>query len=119
MSYKKRLLFDFDGVIHSYVSGWQGVEVAKDEPVKGIREILDRLINMGYQIVIYSSRCNDRLGIRCIEDYCNLWDIPYHEISNKKGTAYLTIDDRCICFDGNSSTLIDKIERFKQWSKEV
>jgi hypothetical protein len=116
---KKRLLFDFDGVIHSYTSGWQGINVAIDEPVEGIRETLDRLINMGYHIVIYSSRCNDLDGIRCIENYCSYYSIPYHEISNKKGIAYLTIDDRCICFNGKTKELIGQIKNFVVWNKNT
>lgn len=115
---KLRILFDFDGVIHSYISGWDGVDLALDKPVNGIKEVIDKLHNDGnYEIVIYSSRCTHEKGIECIEKYCKEYNIYYDEISNHKKAAYLTIDDRAICFDGDSTTLIDEIKNFKPWQK--
>lgn len=115
---KMRLLFDFDGVIHSYISGWSGVDLALDPPVKGIKECIDRLKETGvYEIVIYSSRCSHEAGIKCIEQYCKYRNIYYDEISKEKKAAYLTIDDRAICFDGNGFELFDLIEKFKPWQK--
>ena len=35
----------------------------------------------------------------------------------KKPGALLTIDDRAICFDGDYSTLKEKIENFRPWNK--
>lgn len=35
---KQTVVFDFDGVIHSYTSGWHGACVADDPVVPGIRE---------------------------------------------------------------------------------
>ena len=40
MSYTPTVVFDFDGVIHSYTSGWKGVANIPDPPVPGIREAL-------------------------------------------------------------------------------
>lgn len=115
-NYKKELCFDFDGVIHSYISGWHGVDLALDPPVKGIKETIDKL-SKKYKITIYSSRCSHSAGLGCIRRYCQEHNIYYDNISEKKPAAYLTIDDRAICFDGDSVSLIDKIENFVPWNK--
>jgi len=115
-NYKKTILFDFDGVIHSYTSGWHGVDLALDKPVDGIKECIDQLKEK-YLIYIYSSRCSHLEGLKCIEKYLKEYNIYSDKITNVKSAAYLTIDDRCICFDGNSYSLIDEIENFKPWTK--
>jgi hypothetical protein len=113
-------LFDFDGVIHSYISGWKGFGLAVDEPVEGIKECIDQLKEIGiYEIVIYSSRCTHEAGIKCIEQYCKEYNIYYDEISHHKKAAFLTIDDRAICFDGNGFSLTEKIKKFKSWQDKV
>ena len=38
---KYTVVLDFDGVIHSYSSGWMGKTCIPDPPVKGIREEID------------------------------------------------------------------------------
>jgi hypothetical protein len=116
MSYKPTLLFDFDGVIHSYVSGWKGIDVIPDPPVEGIREVLEEL-NKDYTIVIYSSRCSDDKGLTAMQ----LWGLQnriVYTITDTKPAAFLTIDDRCICFNGDASKLVEQIKTFKHYIKK-
>lgn len=112
--YKKTLLFDFDGVVHSYKSGWQGIDVIPDKPVKGIKEAIESLRN-DYKIIIYSSRCIKKEGIEAIKKYCKEHEIYFDDVVDKKPPAFLTIDDRCICFKGDADTLKTKIDYFVPW----
>lgn len=41
--------------------------------------------------------------------------IYYDEITNIKPPAYITIDDRVICFDGDTRNLLQQIDNFKPW----
>lgn len=110
----KRLLFDFDGVINSYVSGWTGVDSIIDEPVKGIKEALD-ILSEDFEIIIYSTRCLSEEGIKAIRKYMEKYNLKYDGISDKKVPAYLTIDDRAINFNGNIQEMLFKINTFKHY----
>lgn len=56
--YQPTVVFDFDGVIHSYKSGWKGNTIIPDPPVDGIKTVIEDLQERGYRVVIVSSRCN-------------------------------------------------------------
>ena len=48
MSERKPILcMDFDGVIHSYESGWRGATIIPDVPVEGALEFLKAAIEPG------------------------------------------------------------------------
>lgn len=49
MKYQPNVVLDFDGVIHSYVSGWQGVDDVPDPPVPLIDEEIKRIRAAGVQ----------------------------------------------------------------------
>jgi phosphoglycolate phosphatase-like HAD superfamily hydrolase len=53
---------DFDGVIHSYTSGWQGIAKIPDPPVSGAIDALFRLLDAGFEVAIYSSRSSSFRG---------------------------------------------------------
>ena len=61
-----RIVFDFDGVIHSYRSGWKGETVIPDPPVPGIREVIEQLMERGYDVVIVSARAKTAEGTLAI-----------------------------------------------------
>lgn len=52
---KRTLCLDFDGVIHSYVSGWQGARVVTDPPVAGALEFVVTALE-SFDVCVYSSR---------------------------------------------------------------
>ena len=116
----KTVVFDFDGVIHSYASGWQGIDVIPDEPVQGIKEALEEIHNAGYKVVIVSTRCTDFVG----EEAIIKWLIKHglicyvDKVCKEKPPAIVYIDDRAICFDGKPETLLNRIEDFKPWNQQ-
>ena len=115
----KTVVFDFDGVIHSYKSGWQGETIIPDEPVQGIEDSLRDIHKAGYNIIIVSSRCRTHQGMAAINDWLLKWDLLKYVnlICKEKPPAIVYIDDRAICFDGHPESLLDKIQNFKPWNK--
>lgn len=115
---KKTVVFDFDGVIHSYVSGWCGEDQIPDEPVKGIGEVLKH-VQEKYEVVIVSTRCRSESGKNAIQNWLKKYglDIYVDRICKEKPPAIVYIDDRAICFDGNTDFLLQRIENFQPWNK--
>lgn len=114
---KKTVIFDFDGVIHSYTSGWKGADVIPDPPVPGIREAIKAIREAGYEVVVVSTRCYQEGGIGAIAEYLTKYDIPVDRVTTEKPPAIVQVDDRVICFDGKPETLLEKIENFQPWNK--
>ncbi len=132
MSYTPIICVDFDGVIHSYTSGWQGIDVISDPPVPGAIEWLMDHLPMPESIshfaeepkaiaVIYSSRSKERKGIKAMKEWLVGHGLPRQylevlEFPSQKPAAYLTIDDRAICFNGTFPTT-EEMLNFKPWNK--
>lgn len=114
---KQTVVFDFDGVIHSYTSGWQGEAVIPDKPVDGIKEAIEEIRKSGYEVIVVSTRCTTMKGLNAINEYLQKHNIIIDSIVAKKPPAIVYIDDRSICFDGKPETLLDKIRNFKPWNK--
>lgn len=122
---------DFDGVIHSYNSGWQGAAVINDPPVEGaiewlIKHLPDPLNPEEYKgpiVQIYSSRSKDPDGVKAMKEYLIANGLPevyikenLLEFPTQKPPAFLTIDDRAICFKG-VFPLTEEMMAFKPWNK--
>lgn len=126
---------DFDGVIHSYASGWKGVANIPDEPVPGAIDWLmehlpcpDAICAMappheGPIVYIYSSRSKSWFGRRAMKKWLVQNGLHPAYITEgllkfpvKKPAAFLTIDDRAICFDGTFPSKDDMLN-FKPWNK--
>lgn len=115
-TFKHNIIFDFDGVIHSYKSGWKGAATIVDEPVAGIKEAIEE-IRKKYKVVVVSTRCYEPGGIDAIKQWLDKYGIIVDDVTAEKPPSLVIIDDRAITFDGDSSTLLKKIESFKPWYK--
>lgn len=107
--------FDFDGVIHSYTSGWKGDDVIPDPPVKGIKEVIDKLRKEGYKVVICSSRCERTQAKVAMLYWLNKNGIHVDYFTNEKPPAVCYIDDRAIRFDGKTNGLYEQIKNFQSY----
>lgn len=112
--YKPTVVFDFDGVIHSYKSGWQGVDKCPDPMVAGIDCVIADL-RKDHKVVIVSSRAATPEGRVAIRDYLKKYDIEVDGIQAEKPPCVVSIDDRAICFNGFTGTLAKKVREFKPW----
>lgn len=65
---KPILVYDFDGVIHGYTSGWKGATVIPDPPVPGALEHLVGSLSR-FQPAVHSSRSHQWGGIRAMKRY--------------------------------------------------
>jgi adenylylsulfate kinase len=102
---RKTLAVDFDGVIHKYSKGFQGLENAYDPPMEGAREVLERLKDKGYVLKIMSSR-----PALVIEEWLEKYEMShlFDNVSNSKFAATVYIDDRGFHFT-NWSTVEEKL----------
>ena len=114
---KKTVVFDFDGVIHSYTSGWWGDAIVADPPVPGIREAIAEIRAAGYEVVVVSTRTASELGRQAVMEWLDKHGIEVDHVYAEKPPAIVYIDDRAICFDGHPETLLGKIQTFKPWNK--
>ena len=128
---KPILCVDFDGVIHSYDSGWQGATVIPDPPTPGVLFWLAEAIDH-FRVVVYSSRSKEEGAILAMRKWLQEWlekrfnlehpiikrILAEVEFAHEKPVAFLTIDDRAICFQGDWTRLApSELLKFKPWNK--
>jgi len=134
---KPILCLDFDGVLHSYTSRWQGPDIIPDEPTPGMVEFLAKAID-AFDVRVYSSRSNHDGGRAAMRAWLRMhvlrhFDCEFHQSSSAdldkvlkilcniffaegKPEAFLTIDDRALCFTGKWPS-IESLLAFKPWNK--
>lgn len=125
---KPTIIIDFDGVIHSYRSGWKAIDVMPDNPVRGAIDFLWRA-SEHFHVAVFSTRSSEARGRsamrRYIRDHAmdHFEDVSQaHELVKRlqfparKLPALVTIDDRAIPFLGQFPS-IDYIKAFRPWNK--
>ena len=119
------LCLDFDGVLHSYTSGWQGADIVGDPPVPGAIEFL-KAATGEFDVCIYSSRSHQTGGIAAMKRAIELWAraeygmIPFWldliTYPAVKPPAKVTLDDRALNFAGEWPAIGTLLE-FEPWNK--
>lgn len=129
------LCLDFDGVLHSYVSGWKGAHFIPDAPVPGAMDFLVRACAV-FDVQIYSSRSSQEGGIAAMKSWIDYWldkefgwdkgaDVVARanrvrnnlKYPTEKPAAFVTLDDRALTFTGVWPT-VQEIQDFKPWNKK-
>ncbi len=114
----KTIALDFDGVIHAYRNGWEGITAIRDKPVEGVREAIKILRHRGYKILVYSTRCSTPQGRQAINEWCKKWFIKVDGLSVEKPSCVCYVDDRAIKFNGDWKKTINDIVTFKNYIEE-
>jgi hypothetical protein len=65
---KPLLTLDFDGVLHSYTSGWKGARIIPDPPVPGALEFIVTALDR-FRVAIHSSRSHQWGGRRAMKQW--------------------------------------------------
>lgn len=127
------LAIDFDGVIHSYTSGWKGARAIPDPPVPGAIAWLRSLVfdqrdpfaprHAHFDVCIFSSRSRHFGGRNAIKRWLLKNGMRPGELEAirfplLKPPAHLLIDDRAMCFQGQFPSLLD-LKYFRPWYKPL
>lgn len=128
---KPILCLDFDGVVHEYKQPWTDAVTISDHVTEGFFEWAEQAAQF-FTLVIYSSRSKDPKAVEAMQ----LWlaaerkrwrenggkhaiEAPLEfEFASEKPAAFMTIDDRALCFSGNWGAYPpDQLIKFKPWNK--
>ena len=118
------LSLDFDGVIHDYQRGWKDGRIYGNV-TQGFFEWATEAAKF-FTLVIHSSRAKDMEGSQAILSWLikeaertgNPGAAGLFDVVAEKPPALLTIDDRCLRFDGDwGDPALDpkELRNFKPW----
>ncbi len=110
---RRTVCVDFDGVIHSYLSGWQGEAVIADPPIHRVDLAISQL-RKNFRVVVYSARCRTPEGIQAIRAWLARNNIEVDDVCEHKPPAFVYVDDRAVHFTGNWEDTIQQIHQFRK-----
>jgi hypothetical protein len=128
---KPILCIDFDGVVHSYGSGWRDGEIYGNV-IPGFFDWAE-VAKDHFRLVIYSSRSKTEEGViamrKWLHEQRRAWcitsglpndgpELTEIEFAHEKPPAFLTIDDRALTFNGRWDDAMWRPENllaFKPW----
>lgn len=100
----KTVAIDFDGVIHAYSKGFQGLDSAYDVAHVGAHESIKKLYDEGYRLVVLTSR-----PAHIVRPWLKKNDLSqyFDAVTNVKVPAAFYIDDHAISFAKGSDVSWD------------
>ena len=106
---KPILCLDFDGVIHSYESGWQGPDSIPDPPVEGALAFIVAALAT-FDVQIYSTRSHQPGGIDAMKDWlaktlrpgCERWLTRHRRTDGKRCVEQDRLAHKQASGDGNN-----------------
>jgi hypothetical protein len=133
---KPIICLDFDGVIHDYKLGWQNGTIYGDV-TPGFWEWAEAA-QEHFKLVIYSSRSRTETGLSQMQRWLlDQWAehnralhpderrtvsvmAAWFDFAHEKPPAFLTIDDRCIRFDGDWLGMDPhQLLKYKTWTQRA
>lgn len=110
---------DFDGVIHSYTSGWAGADQCPDPPVDGAIDFLHEMVEV-FDVVIMSTRGDQPGGSEAVMAYLRTWGYtgPELRVTREKVPALIYLDDRGWRFGGPGTwPTVQQIHDARPWNR--
>lgn len=120
MNKRISIAVDFDGVLYSFKSGWQGPRKISDCPTWHAMLWLKQMIaDPRIDVSIYSARSWYLLGNHRIRKWLIKCGIDKEDVKKlkfwmRKPDTDLIIDDRCWCFTGTFPSA-EELLAFKPW----
>ncbi|MBR6163905.1 hypothetical protein IKQ26_08475 [bacterium] len=110
-NYKKKILIDLDGVLNTYNGNYEPDKIP--EIKIGAKEFIEGL-SKNFDLYLFTTRNSDLSKKWLRENELNSY---FKDVTNIKIPAYLYIDDRCICFNGDFGKLLSEINNFEAYWK--
>ncbi len=95
MSKKPVILVDFDDTCSS---GFDSDTLTPFPPNKDCKWALTTLSKF-FEVVIFSVRAKNEVGVKCISDYMTKYALPYSRITNIKEMADFYVDNAAIRYE--------------------
>lgn len=109
--YRKKILIDLDGVLNLYNGNYDKDHIPQIKD--GAKEFIEKL-NKDFDLYLFTTR-EKSLSEKWLKE--NQLNKFFQEVTNIKIPAYLYIDARCICFNGDYNKILNEIYNFKVYWK--
>jgi len=111
--FKKRIMIDLDGVLNEYNGKYNPNEIP--EIKSGAREFIQKLFTENdYELVLFTTRTKELTVKWLIKNDIYRF---FTEVTDKKLSAFIYLDDRAIQFNGDFAKTEEQIKNFKVYWK--